>query len=688
MNTTNIFQEIQKKRSQVKNYANLAFENGWIDQDKLNDIVQKIEGDMLTIGVIGQMKCGKSTFLNALIFKDGILPAATTPMTASLSVITYGEEKKLEAEFYTTDEWEELKIQASRNIEDVQADKNLESKIKAAKEIVSKSLPIKSEINFLLGTKKVDQFENLIDYVGANGKYIALTKSVRIEYPLDYLKGVEIVDTPGFNDPVVSREERTSVFLSKADVVVMLLYAGRSFDATDKDIMFNKLRTIGIGKLLIGVNKYDLNYENGEFENDMISSVKKQLNLASNEYNNSSISELVNEQDPLLLSANMALMSQMDISKIKNDTNLSFYYQKALNIFEISTQKEMFEKSLIGKFEEAIKNIVFNAKDEILLRKPMNLIKQTGENLLGEIIKKINETSNDIKILEMPDNEKQENLIKVEKGKKKIDRKINYLADDIKEILSKEIKKIINYTKDNIDKSKNKCIDIINDSNAITTSDSSLQEKIDRSSASLERLLRNDFTQFNYDINSKIQKEVKSFLYDAEEIFSENLDDFETEDAIRSIKSLFSKDIFDLSIYDLMEDIERPNDDDINFFEAVLIGVFAIPIIGINTLNFKSDYREEINVIFSKFIYDPIKRTINNNGEELIENISKKINDEFLSPIQKKLNDAIAEKSKKEQVLKEGREKLILLKDKRKVLEVQIEEMKEIEYMESAFQTV
>lgn len=40
------------------------------------------------------MKCGKSTFLNSFIFEDDILPAATTPMTAALSVITYGEKEK------------------------------------------------------------------------------------------------------------------------------------------------------------------------------------------------------------------------------------------------------------------------------------------------------------------------------------------------------------------------------------------------------------------------------------------------------------------------------------------------------------------------------------------------------------------------------------------------------------------
>lgn len=264
MENNNFFKEIQEKRKRFEEYAKKALTYQWITQEEYKEYLYKIENDRLTIGVIGQMKCGKSTFLNALIFGDEILPAATTPMTASLSVITYGAEKSLEAEFYTQDEWADLQMTASRSLEEVVGNTAEESKVKAAQELVNKAGKIGGNLNALLGTKQKDKFENLIEYVGADGKYIAITKSVRLEYPLEYLKGVEIVDTPGFNDPIVSREERTKEFLKKADVVVMLLYAGRAFDATDKDIIFNLVRNVGIGKILIGVNKYDLCYERGE----------------------------------------------------------------------------------------------------------------------------------------------------------------------------------------------------------------------------------------------------------------------------------------------------------------------------------------------------------------------------------------------------------------------------------------
>ena len=123
----NIFEELRSKKDTLIEQTHKAKEFGWIDGDREKEIIDKINNDVLTIGVIGQMKCGKSTFLNAFVFQATVLPAATTPMTAALSVITYGEEKKLKAEFYTSDEWAEQKKQASRNLEDIKNNKQSET---------------------------------------------------------------------------------------------------------------------------------------------------------------------------------------------------------------------------------------------------------------------------------------------------------------------------------------------------------------------------------------------------------------------------------------------------------------------------------------------------------------------------------------------------------------------------------
>lgn len=50
------------------------------------------EQQLLSIGIMGQVKAGKSSFLNALLFGGKpILPEAATPKTANLTKISYGK---------------------------------------------------------------------------------------------------------------------------------------------------------------------------------------------------------------------------------------------------------------------------------------------------------------------------------------------------------------------------------------------------------------------------------------------------------------------------------------------------------------------------------------------------------------------------------------------------------------------
>ena len=292
---TNVFETLRDRKDKLRELICKVASYEWIDENQKIDLLKKIDSDTLTIGVIGQMKCGKSTFLNSFVFEDTVLPSATTPMTAALSIITYGEKEKIVAEFYTKDEWAEQQMQADRSLEEAQGNAAEESKIKAAKELVSKAHKLGSNLDQLLGKTQEDEFKNLIEYVGADGKYISITKAVTVYYPKEYLKGVEIVDTPGFNDPIVSREERTKEFLKKADVVLMMLYAGRPFDATDRDIIFKNVRQCGIGKVLIGINKYDIPYcseTNPENESQIQQYVIEEIRKACRECNDNILNEL------------------------------------------------------------------------------------------------------------------------------------------------------------------------------------------------------------------------------------------------------------------------------------------------------------------------------------------------------------------------------------------------------------
>ncbi len=70
--------------------------------------------------------------------------------------------------------------------------------------------------------------------MGADGKYMPYTKAVRISLNNPNLKDLEVIDTPGVNDPIASREERTKALLKDCDVVFTVSPSGQFL--TDSDM--------------------------------------------------------------------------------------------------------------------------------------------------------------------------------------------------------------------------------------------------------------------------------------------------------------------------------------------------------------------------------------------------------------------------------------------------------------------
>ena len=67
-------------------------------QKELNSNLESVtqQDRALRIAIVGQMKAGKSSFINALLFPVDILPKAATPMTAALTRIAYSDKPRIE----------------------------------------------------------------------------------------------------------------------------------------------------------------------------------------------------------------------------------------------------------------------------------------------------------------------------------------------------------------------------------------------------------------------------------------------------------------------------------------------------------------------------------------------------------------------------------------------------------------
>ncbi|GAA9325241.1 dynamin family protein [Helicobacter pylori] len=64
--------------------------------------------------------------------------------------------------------------------------------------------------------------QKLYQFVGKEGKFMPYTKAVQISLNNPNLKDLEVIDTPGVNDPIASREECTKALLKDCDVVFIV----------------------------------------------------------------------------------------------------------------------------------------------------------------------------------------------------------------------------------------------------------------------------------------------------------------------------------------------------------------------------------------------------------------------------------------------------------------------------------
>ena len=141
----------------------------------------------MEIAITGQFSSGKSTFLNALLARN-ILPTGITPVTSKVNFINYGEEYKLKITYYS-----------------------------GAQEFA----PIESIADF------TDQRENEMKDI----KYLTLYA------PMDILKDISFVDTPGLNSQSQSDTDTTRKVLRDVGGIIWLTLIDNAGKLSEAEVL-------------------------------------------------------------------------------------------------------------------------------------------------------------------------------------------------------------------------------------------------------------------------------------------------------------------------------------------------------------------------------------------------------------------------------------------------------------------
>ena len=210
-------EEIEKSIETVEKEFNVKFD------DERKDIKEQkafIEEPDLQIAIVGTIKAGKSTFINAL-FEENIASTDVTPETASLTKFRYSTKNKLEVKFYNKAEWDELWESVKKSEE--------KTKTKIFRDEFESSGAENIKNDYIGASDKIEEVSNIEElkkkvkeYTSKNSKIHYFVKELIVYLNNENIhKNVTIVDTPGLDDVVDYRSKITRDYIKRANAVIV-----------------------------------------------------------------------------------------------------------------------------------------------------------------------------------------------------------------------------------------------------------------------------------------------------------------------------------------------------------------------------------------------------------------------------------------------------------------------------------
>jgi len=250
-------------------------------EKKSAKLIKQLRAFEPSITMIGQVKAGKTSLVNAMVGRPDLLPADVNPWTSVVTSLHLNTPLAPDAptaafQFFTKGEWDHL-IENGGRIGELAAragaDEELEkvrTQIIAMRDKTKKRLGRKFEL--LLGQKHSyaelnddliqryvcmgDDFDDL-DQVDDQGRFADITKSADLFLNTSALPiPLCIRDTPGVNDTFMMREQITINALRDSRICVVVLSAHQALSSMDMGLI-RLISNVKAREIVIFVNRID-----------------------------------------------------------------------------------------------------------------------------------------------------------------------------------------------------------------------------------------------------------------------------------------------------------------------------------------------------------------------------------------------------------------------------------------------
>jgi len=462
-----------------------------ISLEHIKEKRKQLKEEHFFVSFTGQIKAGKSTLINALIFGEEIIPADDIPHTAKITIIKYGKEPRLEATFYNKDEWKILQSNQEFYKEFLEDD---------IEKSISSGLFVEEIINKKAKTNKEKNLNNLKEYVARGGKYTPFVNFVTLYYPNKILKEVTIVDTPGTNDPNKLRDKVAKEWIHKTNANIYITYANQAMDTIDIDFIDNFLLAVPKEQKLTVINKIDsVNDTDGleEYIDELLSDESLRRR------------EIVSDRESLVLVSGLgALIDKMLNKDLTLDEDLNYYAE------------QLDEKGFLEPENHKLPTLENMIEQKLIENKGKNIIESHSQFLDSVFEKKIVEIRKKLEV----ENSRLSDLFKsneeLEEKKKSLSNIITFIEKEHDNI-GKNFAKLVRYNLEdfyslsikqnkisieNIEKELDKINNISNYKKDVLWI---VKNSIDNNFDTLKKELRN----ITDDLTDKIQKDIDTLKY-------------------------------------------------------------------------------------------------------------------------------------------------------------------------------